>query len=241
MSERQTVECKTHGAVSPPTFACVHVASGTGAGLVYDDDSREAYPDLLCEACASDPEWSDEVALERIKLLCPRCWEKCFARNTTVAVHPHPEQWIAAARERAAERQDAWATRFDIGKHGHYEYRLDVDAPWIGFGADKSSIAIRGDAFVIGSFSKISNTWLWGWANDHWQATLTEPIVALKRFGEANGLEPLWHATFDADEDQCFGLASTVLDVLPEFEGIYRSPGERTSLFIAVKNTHLVQ
>lgn len=241
MSEREIVTCGTHGALSPPTFACVHVATGEGAGVNYPRDSREPFPDLVCDACCAEPEWSDEMALDRIRLLCPRCWETCLARNNRVAPHPDPEQWIASARARAADRQDVWSSRFDIGKHGHYEYRLEGPAPWLGFGADARSIVVRAEAFVIGSFSKLSNTWLWGWANDHWQTPLTEPIVALKRFGEARGIDPLWRATFETDEDRCFGIASTVLDVLPQFEGIYRAPGERTSLFLAVTNTHLVQ
>jgi hypothetical protein len=130
--------------------------------------------------------------------------------------------------------------RFAIERHRHYQMELDDERPWLGFGESAARIHVRGDALVIGSWSRRSTSWLWGWANDYWEPRLTSPLIALKRFGEANGLEPLWKMGFDATEDDGFALAACALDVLPNIEGIYRVPGEATSLFLGLLGTRHV-
>jgi hypothetical protein len=79
-----------------------------------------------------------------------------------------------------------------------------------------------------------SGTWLWGWANSHWQASVTEAIVRVKRRGEAEGVRSLTRSQFIATETVAWSLASAVLDTLPEVLGVYRAPGETGSLFLAV-------
>ena len=79
-----------------------------------------------------------------------------------------------------------------------------------------------------------------GMGNDYWDERLTEPTIAVKRFGEANGLEALWRMGGDASEEESLALASCALDLLPELEGMYRSPGEATNLFLGVFNTRYV-
>lgn len=238
---REVVKCGKHGPQSPPAFACVHLVRENGIGVHYPGNSDEPYPDLVCDACNDEGPWTDEQAVARIKLICPRCWETCFERNTRVPPHADAEEWIDEARERAAERQDAWTEKFGIGKHGHYQYSVDDDAAWIGFGANADALAVRADALVIGSWSEKSNTWLWGWANSHWPSSVTWPIVAVKRYGEAHGIERLWRASFVGDEDESWAVAATALDLLPQVEGMYRVPGEGVSLFLAVLSTRVIQ
>jgi hypothetical protein len=65
------VKCATHG-TTVPTFVCCHLAP-TGSSRLracYNRESEEPWPDLVCHACSDEPEWTDEQALARIRLLC---------------------------------------------------------------------------------------------------------------------------------------------------------------------------
>ena len=77
----EKIECSAHGPAYT-TFVCRHVAEGEGLGFVYDQNAREPWPDAVCSACAGEPPWGEEVARERIRLLCSRCWEA--ARTLTI-------------------------------------------------------------------------------------------------------------------------------------------------------------
>lgn len=242
MTERRPIHCETHGP-SLEAFTCVHIADrGSNLGFVFDPESTRPWPDATCDACAAEREvedWSEEVALERVRMVCHRCWELAYENNARIERHADPMRFLAKANARAAERQDAWVEKHRINDHAHWEMQLDCESPWLGFGESKTRIHVRADAIVIGSWSSRSNTWLWGWGNSHWDPKLTRDVVAVKRFGERNGIERLWRMGFSADEEDGFELASAAFDQLPALDGIYRVPGA-ASLFVGLKNTQLV-
>lgn len=240
--ENERIGCGRHGASAPPTFACVHLVEGAGLGVCFDDEAEEPWPDAVCSVCDQEPEWTDEQALARIRVLCKYCWEECYGRNTRVEARSDEEiaDEIHRARHRAADRQNEWLERFEVGTHPHYEMRLEDDVPWLGFGEDAKRIHLRCDALVIGSWGRRSGTWLWGWANSNWEPHLTRPFVAVKRYGEKQGLTPLWRASTEADEDECFALAASAFDRIRDVEGMYRVPTDNGSLFLAVRETRYV-
>jgi hypothetical protein len=113
--------------------------------------------------------------------------------------------------------------------------------PWLGFGPSEGLYDVICEPAVIGSWSSRSGTWLWGWANDWWQPSLTREIVRVKRAGERLGIESLWRSSMAGDEDVAWELSAAALDLLANFEGIYRSPSESGALFLAVRNTRRVE
>jgi len=232
----EPIDCATHGR-SFTTFTCAHVATGSGLGFVFDGKSSEPWPDAMCRACAAEPPWTDEIALERIRVLCSRCWEDSFERNTDVLPIDDEAAWLHQAMHDAAPRQDRWKAAYRILSHARYDYVFDGGNASLDFG-DGERVQVRGDAHVIGSWS--GGTWLWGWANDHWEPRVTDRIVAVKRFGERQGVRALSRSGYRADEDLAWELASAVLAVLPDIEAIYRSPSEHASLFLAVERTRWV-
>ncbi|MBX3203573.1 MAG: hypothetical protein KF764_00830 [Labilithrix sp.] len=219
----------------------MHLVAGEGLGFLTPPEPTEAWPDATCDACASEPEWTEAEALERVRVLCASCWEDAFARNTRVRPHADGGGWIHAARHRAAERQARWLERFAINAHRHYQMELEDEVPWLGFGESAARIHLRCDALVIGTWSPRSRSWLWGWANGSIDARLTTPIIPVKRFGESNGLASLWRMKSEnASEDDAFALAACTLDVLAGLDAVYRVPTEGVSLFLGVVNTRHV-
>jgi hypothetical protein len=237
------IDCKRHGPSEPPTFACVHIVTETGRGVRFASDAQsEPWPDVTCDACDAEPEWTDEEAVERLRLVCKFCWEECVARNGRVEARTDEEvaDLIERARHRAAERQDAWCDRFGVGTHAHWQMNLDGPEPWLGFGESATRIHVRADALVIGSWGSRTGTWFWGWANAIWEPHLTRAFVPVKRWAEAEGLTPLWRAMSDASEEDGFAYAATAFDRLPQIEGIYRAPTEKGALFLAARNTRFM-
>jgi hypothetical protein len=234
------VECAKHGRTLP-TFACLHLAApaASGLGVSYDGASDEPWPDIVCDACAAEPPWSDELAIQRWRVLCTRCWENAFASNTAVR-HATPDAWLHDALHRGKRRHDRWVDEYGITSHARYRYALQESPPWLGFGASDDRFTLLCEPSVLGSWSSRTNTWLWGWANDYWESPLTRASVRVKRLGERLGIERLWRGQFESDESLAWGLCSAALDALPEFDGIYRSPSENGALFLAARNTRRV-
>src|SRR5262249_47731329 len=177
-SER--IQCSNHGPAFA-TFVCKHVVEGEGLGFVYDPESDEPWPDATCSACAEEPPWSDETAKERIRLLCSRCWEAAFERNASAgAVDEHA--WFRRACERSKPKQAQWRREFRIDSFSKYHYCFDPGEAWLAFG-DSDGFRIRCDAHVVGSWSPTAGTWLWGWANHHWERPDTPQPVRGQRRG----------------------------------------------------------
>jgi hypothetical protein len=230
------VTCPEHGSAFA-TLVCKHVVLGEGLGFVYDQEAHQPWPDAVCSTCAAEPPWSDETAMERIRVLCSRCWEAAFERNVDVgAVDEHT--WFRRAVERSKPKQDRWKRDFRISSFERYQYCFDPGQAWLAFG-DGDGFRIRCEAHVIGSWSPTSGTWLWGWANDHWEPRVTEALVAVKRRGEREGVRSLTRSIFEADEAHAWDIACAVLDTMPEIEAVYRSPGNG-SLFLAIRETRWV-
>jgi hypothetical protein len=233
--QREPLQCSAHGPALP-TYVCKHIGGAAGrAGFVFDRQSTEPWPDAVCDACAGEPPWTDEVALERIKLACSACWEEAFERDAASPLADE-DRWLRAASSRSRAKQEHWKRGFRIDSFRRYHYCFDDGEAWLGFG-DDGGFRVRCNAHVIGSWGRNSGTWLWGWANSHWQASVTEAIVRVKRRGEKEGVRSLTRSQFIATEREAWSLASAVLDTLPEVEGVYRAPGETGSLFLAVTGT----
>lgn len=232
----RTIRCASHGSAFA-TFVCKHVADGEGLGFVFDDTSAEPWPDAVCTACAEEPPWSEQTSRERIHLLCSRCWDAAFERNTSKPAVDE-RSWFRGVAERALRKQDEWRRAFQVDSFKRYDYSFEAGRAWLAFG-DGASFPVRCDAHVIGSLSSTSDTWLWGWANDYWEARLTEAVVRVKRRGEREGVRSLARSGFEADETDAWDLACAVLDTMPDVDGVYRAPGE-VSLFLAVTGTRWV-
>ncbi len=86
----------------------------------------------------------------------------------------------------------------------------------------------------VGSISKISQTWLWSWANPHVGSKIKTEIKAVKNYGEVNDLEPLTKKKWFGD--QYDGWEMTAISAyLMKAKGAYRLPLENTFTFVIYK------
>jgi hypothetical protein len=237
---KRRMRCSTHGS-TPPTFMCRHLAAPDShdLGTCYDRESDDPWPDLVCNSCSDEPPWTEQEELDRIRVACAYCWEDVFGNNTSEH-HAAPESWLHDALHRVQPKQKKWTEAYGVLQAKRYLYRLEETPPWLGFGPSDENLTVLCEPAVIGSWSGRSGTWLWGWANDWWQPELTREFIAVKRAGERLGIERLWRSQVVCDEQAAWELCSAAVDLVSEFEGIYRSPTDSGALFLAVRGTRRV-
>ncbi len=82
----------------------------------------------------------------------------------------------------------------------------------------------------VGSISKISNTWLWSWANPHLDDKIKTDISLVKEYGEKQNLEKLIKRKWNADEYDGWEMTA-ISAYLMKAKGAYRVSTEKTYSF----------
>jgi len=117
---------------------------------------------------------------------------------------------------------------FGIGDYARYEYDLYKNEIWW---SDSDDPKVRGKITIIGSISTKSDTWLWSWANPHFDVVERGPIHLVREFGEREAIAKLTDEKWPADEVDGWEMTS-ISSRLLEAQGAYRSPSESGGLFL---------
>jgi hypothetical protein len=86
----------------------------------------------------------------------------------------------------------------------------------------------------VGSISKISETWLWSWANPNIEPKVKTDIELVKNYGKENNLELLTKSKWIADEYDAWEMTA-ISAYLMKAKGAYRFPLENTLSFVIYK------
>lgn len=86
----------------------------------------------------------------------------------------------------------------------------------------------------VGSISKISQTWLWSWANPNLEPKIKTKIEFVKNYGKVNNLEPLTKSKWFGDEYDGWEMTA-ISAYLMKAKGAYRLPLENTFTFVIYK------
>lgn len=89
---------------------------------------------------------------------------------------------------------------------------------------------------MLGSFSSVSQTWMWGWANPSFVEALTKDTEGVKKYGEEKGIEDLVTPKTEATEDETWALGSFACRILGG-RGMYR--GETDNGFVLMMITEI--
>lgn len=82
------------------------------------------------------------------------------------------------------------------------------------------------DIQFVGSISTETDTWLWGWANPHYEAEMSLDIREVQQFGEAHGIAQLTTPKWAADETDGWEMTSISAYIL-QARGAYRTPRDQ--------------
>lgn len=119
------------------------------------------------------------------------------------------------------------------GIHQYEEWYYDQDTGILNFSSHGSNIVSFKYEEVV-SISKISNTWLWSWANPHIGKEVTQQIGIIREYGLMHNLEHLYKDKWFADEYDGWEMTAITAYIL-KAKGAYRFPLENTFSYVVYK------
>lgn len=124
-----------------------------------------------------------------------------------------------------------------IDEHGFGSFDrwdLDQEEGILRFYDPENQVRIATPVVLLGTYSQVSGTWLWGWANESLREPLTKPLEAVRKFGEERRIEDLTERKTACDESEAWGLAAVAMQILGG-QGVYRGPAGKGYTFILMK------
>jgi hypothetical protein len=247
MSEGKNIVCRKHGE-TPPTFVCRHVFEGVACGFHANPPAADdPWPDAWCDLCeeafqAGGGEWSEENEKRPdIKMLCTHCYQDARARNQDVP------RLASGAAARLTDREAA-----DLMHHAVHEGQALqaasnkrwgwLDMPQWDYDGEASTLTfsrednkIIADVRVVGSFSKNTKTFQWGWNTVDERVPTARDMSYVRVFGEVRGIELLTTGHFACEEATGWKMASIAAYLLGA-EGLYRPPMLHALWFMLLSN-----
>lgn len=121
------------------------------------------------------------------------------------------------------------------GIHGYENWHYDQETGILTFSNSESQDKIVEIHYEeVGSISKISQTWLWSWANPNLEPKIKTEIESVKNYGEVNNLESLTKRKWFGDEYDSWEMTA-ISAYLMKAKGAYRLPLENTFTFVIYK------
>jgi hypothetical protein len=238
MSQSDAIQCATHGQATA-TYICGHLFSNSKQHWISDFPSEdEPWPDAWCERCDVEylkkDEWNEtNQSCLQLRLICAHCYEQRLGDSIDSLSADTQAAWIeavTAGHDTLHAKHEHLEREYRLGKHERFDY--DQASNQLVF-SNAGKPAVIADIEIIGSVSKVSQTWLWSWSNFHMLPNVRTRIRAVRDYGIEHGFSRLTVAKWPADEVdgwEVSGIAAQVLDA----QGVYRVPSQNTFMFMAM-------
>jgi hypothetical protein len=127
-------------------------------------------------------------------------------------------------------RQEAFVREFNLNAWERYDW--DQDKGTLVFSHQGVPKVIAQIQFV-GSYSHVSRTWRWAWANDATDTKLKVGVARVRALGEQEGWRRLTEPQWPATEQDGWDMTSIAGHVLGA-QGAYKSPDPKTVVFMVI-------
>jgi len=158
--------------------------------------------------------------------LCDACLEMEYESYRHARVHE------------SMARNEAWTTKFKIGKWPRWDY--DPDAETLRF-SERGKTKVLADIVTAGLVSR--GSWEWSWGNPHIQAKSREVMETVRKFGEEKEWSKLTTLFVESDEHLGWEFSAISAHLL-NAEGVYRCTLDKEAgvfAFVLAFNTRFVQ
>jgi len=139
---------------------------------------------------------------------------------------------IIKANDYLNEQQEICRSKYDLGKYEKWYY--DQETGLLTF-SDGGVVKLNIKYEEVGSVSKISNTWLWAWANPHVEDKVKNDIIKVREYGHRHKLEKLIKEKWYAEEVDGWEMTAIAAYIM-QAKGAYRVPTEKTYSFMIFKH-----
>jgi hypothetical protein len=136
--------------------------------------------------------------------------------------------FLTDAHNYLLEQQDICKKEYGLSSYERWFY--DQETGLIEF-FDGDTLKLRITYQEVGSVSKISNTWLWAWANPNLADNIAVDSDEVREFGDANNFERLTKRKWMADEVDGWEMTA-IMAFLTNAKGAYRVPGDNVYSFL---------
>ena len=146
------------------------------------------------------------------------------------------ENLIEQATEYLKDRNENANRLFGIGSFSRYEYDLHSGEIWW---SEPNDPKVRAKVIIVGSISTKSNTWMWSWANPHFDDVNLGEIDKVREFGEAESIQKLVEEKWEADEIDGWEMTAISARLL-ESDGAYCSPNDNGGLYLLFNDLEFI-
>lgn len=143
------------------------------------------------------------------------------------------EEFAAEKWQQIMQVQEKFREESGIDRYKHWYYDADLALLRL-YNDDEDQLFFK--YIPVGTFSLISETWMWSWFNEYSAEPNKDNILAIKDFGIKNDYNKLTEGTFPADEFDCWEFASIALDTLDGM-GLYRASSEKLQSYFLLTTT----
>lgn len=238
----EKINCEVHGETNA-TFVCQHLLRGQDLGfnIGFDpDDPDDLCPDAWCNQCDAlyDAEggWTDKaVEFSDIKLLCAGCYETVRDRNWIQDDEVFHEL-VCDSFSFIDSRHKKFMSDYNIGSYGRYDW--DQRTGKLVF-SNEGVPKVEAEIQFSGTFSSVSNTWMWAWANTYLEESIKSSSRLVKTLGEELGLKQLVAGRYAADEVDGWEMTSVLAKKLNAI-GVYRTSSEDGYTYMVITDAQWI-
>ena len=234
----ERIECGEHGEAYA-TYVCEHLFTHPAQEWFGDDPGEDnPWPDSWCARCQAiferEGEWNERNEGEcRIRMVCSGCYANARDASVRALEGEELERWQAFVSQCCAEldeKQERFVEAFGLDRHERWD--MHEEKATLTF-SNQGVPAVIATVEFVGSVSRVSDTWLWAWANFHVPESVRGRIAAVRDLGRERHFRHLTTPKWSADEHDGWHMAAVAAHVLGAI-GVYRTPGENVSSFLAV-------
>ena len=137
---------------------------------------------------------------------------------------------LNASRQYLGETQETLERDFQLSEYERWNISQET-GELVFTSPDKPDLVA--EVVFVGSFAFRSETWLWAWANESVNESLTRKLAPIRKLGEERGFRLLTEPGWTSTQEQGWDMAA-VTNYLLRAKGVYRPTSERSVLWVVV-------
>ncbi|MEW6304878.1 MAG: DUF6882 domain-containing protein [Verrucomicrobiota bacterium] len=127
---------------------------------------------------------------------------------------------------------------FELGKFEAWD--IDQEDGRLVFSDPQGRPGVEAAVCFIGTFSQITNTWLWAWGNRTVAPGMARDVATLKVVGQENGIPDFTEQKWPCDDKVAWAMAAAATEILGG-KGVYAAHLDDSILFMMYKDVRKVE
>ena len=145
-------------------------------------------------------------------------------------------EYLTIAHDYLTNQQDICRNKYGLSTYQRWFY--DQKTGLLEF-FNGDTLKLRISYQEVGTISKVSNTWLWAWANPNLEEGIKTQSLRVKEFGRKENFDRLTKRKWVADEVDGWEMTAIMAYVI-NAKGAYRMPGEKVFSFVVFEKIELI-